>query len=59
VRIAAIQSRLPFASPGQLSLASGEAGALSVVEDGGLSVVEDDLGAADAQRAARRSRQSE
>jgi HEAT repeat protein len=41
--IAAIQSRLPGASPGQLSLAGGEAGALSVVEDtaGGLSVVED------------------
>jgi hypothetical protein len=41
--IAAIQSRLPGASPGQLSLTGGETGALSVVEDGAgaLSVVEE------------------
>jgi HEAT repeat protein len=31
--IAEIQSRLPGASPGQLSMASGEAGTLSLVED--------------------------
>jgi HEAT repeat protein len=31
--IAEIQSRVPGASPGQLSLASGESGALSLVED--------------------------
>ena len=31
--IALIQSRLPGASPGQLSMASGEAGTLSLVED--------------------------
>jgi HEAT repeat protein len=31
--VAAIQSRLPGASPGQLSLASAEAGALSVADD--------------------------
>jgi HEAT repeat protein len=31
--VAAIQSRLPGASPGQLSLATGDAGALSLAED--------------------------
>ena len=31
--IAEIQARLPGASPGQLSIASGESGTLSLVED--------------------------
>jgi HEAT repeat protein len=41
--VAAIQSRLPGASPGQLSLASSDAGALSLAEDetGRLSLDED------------------
>lgn len=41
--IAEIQARLPGASPGQLSLATGEAGSLSLVEDerGRLSLPED------------------
>jgi len=41
--IAEIQARLPGASPGQLSMASGEAGSLSLVEDerGRLSLPSD------------------
>ena len=41
--VAEIQARLPGASPGQLSLASGEAGRLSLTEDerGRLSLKED------------------
>jgi len=41
--IAEIQARLPGASPGQLSLASGETGSLSLAEDerGRLSLKED------------------
>ena len=57
--VAAIQSRLPGASPGQLSLAATDAGALSLAEDesGRLSLRDDDKGdVAHGRRAAVKAR---